>query len=99
MPDSDSIRKHIAARFKTASVDPFDLLMASGRDCVGAVQLLGADEEPEGFDQVQGTPLSSAQIEQRLNDASAGAGFAGAARGAGFAGAAVVAAGATSVEP
>jgi serine/threonine-protein kinase HipA len=78
LPDSDAIRKRIAARFKTASVDPFDLLMAIGRDCVGAVQLLGADEEPEGFDQVQGTPLSSAQIEQRLNEASAGAGFAAA---------------------
>ena len=71
LPDSDAIRKRIAARFKTASVDPFDLLMAIGRDCVGAVQLLGADEEPEGFDQVQGTHLSSAQIEQRLNEASA----------------------------
>ena len=78
LPDSDAIRKRIATRFKTASVDPFDLLMAIGRDCVGAVQLLGADEEPEGFDQVQGTPLSSAQIEQRLNEASAGAGFAAA---------------------
>ena len=78
LPDSDAIRKRIAVRFKTVSVDPFDLLMAIGRDCVGAVQLLGADEEPEGFDQVQGTPLSSAQIEQRLNEASAGAGFAAA---------------------
>ena len=78
LPDSDAIRKRIAARFNTASVDPFDLLMAIGRDCVGAVQLLGADEEPEGFDQLQGTPLSSAQIEQRLNEASAGAGFAAA---------------------
>ena len=78
LPDSDAIRKRIAVRFKTVSVDPFDLLMAIGRDCVGAVQLLGADEEPERFDQVQGTPLSSAQIEQRLNEASAGAGFAAA---------------------
>jgi serine/threonine-protein kinase HipA len=76
LPDSDSIRKRIAARFKTASVDPFDLLMAIGRDCVGAVQLLGVDEEPTGFEHVQSTPLSSAQIEQRLNEASAGAGFA-----------------------
>src|SRR3569832_2200626 len=38
LPDSDAIRRRIAARFATRS-DTFDLLAAIGRDCVGAVQL------------------------------------------------------------
>lgn len=37
LPDSDSIRRRIAARFKTGSIDAFDLLAAVGRDCVGAL--------------------------------------------------------------
>ena len=46
LPDSETIRRRIAQRFRTASLDPFDLLTAIGRDCVGALQLLGEDEIP-----------------------------------------------------
>ncbi len=46
LPDSEVIRSRIATRFKTESAEPFDLLQAIDRDCVGAVQLLGADEMP-----------------------------------------------------
>ena len=66
LPDSDQIRKRIAARFKTGSTDVFELLQAIGRDCVGAVQLLGEDEQPEGHGQVLGTALSEEEIEQHL---------------------------------
>ncbi|MFT3758118.1 type II toxin-antitoxin system HipA family toxin [Thauera sp.] len=66
LPDSDTIRKRIAERFRTASTDPFDLLKAIGRDCVGAVQILGEDEEPEGFDRTEGRPLSDEGIERHL---------------------------------
>jgi serine/threonine-protein kinase HipA len=66
LPDSDQIRKRIAARFKTGSTDVFDLLQAIGRDCVGAVQLLGEDEQPEGHRLVLGTPLSDDEVEQHL---------------------------------
>src|SRR5690606_7427572 len=52
LPDSDAIRRRAAERFKTGSTDPFDLLKAIGRDCVGAVQVLGEDEAPEGFDRI-----------------------------------------------
>ncbi|MDE2289208.1 MAG: HipA N-terminal domain-containing protein, partial [Burkholderiales bacterium] len=34
LPDSDAIRKRVAARFKTGSIESFDLLSAIGRDCV-----------------------------------------------------------------
>lgn len=50
LPDSDAIRLRIASRFKTESADAFDLLQAIGRDCVGAVQMLGADETPQDIE-------------------------------------------------
>jgi serine/threonine-protein kinase HipA len=40
LPDSEAIRKRIGRRFRTDTLDAFDLLQAIGRDCVGAVQLL-----------------------------------------------------------
>lgn len=66
LPDSQAIRVRIATRFKTSSADTFDLLQAIGRDCVGAVQLLGLDEAPIDVHQIKGTPLSDSAIEQML---------------------------------
>lgn len=66
LPDSEAIRRRLATRFKTASLDAFDLLTAIGRDCIGAVQLLAEDETPEGFDRIDGTPMSDEDIEQLL---------------------------------
>lgn len=66
LPDSDTIRKRVAERFRTGSTDPFDLLKAVGRDCVGAVQILGDDETPEGFDRIECTPLTEEDIERHL---------------------------------
>jgi serine/threonine-protein kinase HipA len=66
LPDSDAIRKRVAERFRTGSTDAFDLLKAIGRDCVGAVQILGEDEAPSGFDHIEGTPLSDEDIERHL---------------------------------
>ncbi len=68
LPDSDAIRKRVAERFRTGSTDAFDLLKAIGRDCVGAVQILGEDETPTGFDRVDGTPLSDEEVERHLVD-------------------------------
>ena len=78
LPDSDAIRKRVAERFKTGSTDAFDLLKAIGRDCVGAVQLLGENEKPEAFDQVEGTPLTEEDIERYLVQTVAPGGFAAA---------------------
>ncbi len=66
LPDSDAIRKRIATRFKTGSIEAFDLLEAIGRDCVGAVQLLAEDGTPKGYDKVEGTPLSDEEVERHL---------------------------------
>lgn len=71
LPDSIEIRRRLAARFKTESTNPFALLQALGRDCVGAVQLLGEEEEPVGFDQIEGAPLTDPEVELYLQRAVA----------------------------
>ncbi|WP_158940185.1 type II toxin-antitoxin system HipA family toxin [Burkholderia sp. S171] len=76
LPDSEAIRKRIGQRFRTDTLDAFDLLQAIGRDCVGAVQLLGVDEEPTGVEQIDGTPLSDGEIETLLSQ-TAGSGTFG----------------------
>jgi serine/threonine-protein kinase HipA len=66
LPDSDAIRKRIAQRYRTETLEAFDLLQAIGRDCVGAVQLLGEDDAPAGVDRIDGTPLTDGDIEAML---------------------------------
>lgn len=66
LPDSDIIRKRVATRFKTGSLDPFDLLAAVGRDCVGALQLLPEGAKPGGLVHVAGIAVSEEDIERHL---------------------------------
>ena len=66
MPDSPALRKRVAERFRTGSVEPFDLLGAIGRDCVGALQFLPEGAEPEGHDRVDGVELDEEAIERHL---------------------------------
>lgn len=66
LPDSDVILKRVAARFQTGSTEPFDLLAAIGRDCVGALQLLPEGVEPEGLAQVEGEAVDEEAIERHL---------------------------------
>lgn len=66
LPDSEIILKRVAARFKTGSLAPFDLLSAIGRDCVGALQLLPEGIEPEKFAPVDGIAVDEEAIERYL---------------------------------
>lgn len=66
LPDNDTIRRRLAARFKTATTDAFDLLRAIGRDCVGAVQLLGENDAPLNVMCIEGTPMTESEVEQHL---------------------------------
>lgn len=68
LPDSDTLRKRVAQRFRTGSTEPFALLKAIGRDCVGAVQLLDENETPGGFDRIEGVALTEDDIERLLLD-------------------------------
>ena len=54
LPDSVDIRRRLRRRFHARSDEAFDLLTAIGRDCVGAVQLLPPDTEPEGMEPHRG---------------------------------------------
>ena len=66
LPDAESIRSRLRSRFSTGSTKPFDLLAAVGRDCVGAVQLLPENLDPEGFDRIEGSPLTAAGVERAI---------------------------------
>lgn len=68
LPDSDQIRKRLAARFKTDGTSPHQLLAAIGRDCVGAVQLLQEDERPQDLFSIQGEKLDQAGVAEILRN-------------------------------
>lgn len=69
LPDTEQIRKRLAARFGT-DTDPFDLLAAIGRDCAGAVQLMAEGEKPEAVDVVRGDPLDEEGVARMLRSAA-----------------------------
>jgi serine/threonine-protein kinase HipA len=73
LPDTQAMRERLQKKFKTKDIEAYSLLEAIGRDCVGAVQLLPPDARPEGFDRIDSTPLSEADVSQILIDASRGA--------------------------
>jgi serine/threonine-protein kinase HipA len=73
LPDSDAIRRRLAQRHRTGSTNAFDLLVALGRDCVGAIQLLPPDEQPPDLYAISGTPLSDPQIAQLLRNTTSAA--------------------------
>ena len=66
LPDSEGIRRRLAVRYHAESLAPFDLLAELGRDCVGAIQLLPRDRQPEHIDSIQQRPLSEAEIAMML---------------------------------
>jgi len=66
LPDNPRIRERIGRRFRTRSLGAFALLEAIGRDCVGAVQLLPDGMVPDGWDRVEGDPLSDSEVAAAL---------------------------------
>ena len=58
LPDSLEIRRRVQSRFGTRSTAPFDLLTEIGRDCVGAIQLVGPDVEPGDVHRIESDALS-----------------------------------------
>lgn len=68
LPDNEPIRRRVAERVGAQGVDAFSLLSEIGRDCVGALQFLPDDEEPQPTDKLTGEPVTDAQIDALLND-------------------------------
>ena len=71
LPENERIRRRLSMRFKTGSTEAFELLQAIGRDCVGAVQLLPPDQEPEGFNHLDFEVLKDAEVERILEGVTA----------------------------
>jgi serine/threonine-protein kinase HipA len=68
LPDDESMRRRVAERSGAAGTDPYSLLTAIGRDCVGALQFIpdGDGIMPSGG--VEGHRISDAEIGALLKD-------------------------------
>ena len=66
LPDNVEIRAKIAGKLGAEGVDPFSLLAALGRDCVGALQFLPRDAPAPLAGQIEGAPVSDAAIARIL---------------------------------
>lgn len=71
LPDNKSIRDRVAARVQAAGTDAFSLLSKIGHDCVGALQFIPDDREPEKTGTITGKPISDEQVARKLNDLKA----------------------------
>jgi serine/threonine-protein kinase HipA len=72
LPESIEVRKRIRDKFGAASTSVFDLLVETGRDCVGAIQLLPPGQPPRGVDQINGKTLDEGGVADSLRRAVSG---------------------------
>lgn len=68
LPDNQAIRNRIQRRFGSASNRAFDLLWHTGRDCVGAVQLIPDGTETVDVRRIEASAVSDAEIAAILNN-------------------------------
>ena len=66
LPDSKDIRERVARRYQVGSTDGYTLLREIGRDCVGALQIIPAGDEPPTDLRVQAQPLTDARVAQLI---------------------------------
>lgn len=70
LPDSQPIRRQLAARVGATGSDAFSLLSAIGRDCVGALQFLPDGHAPGPAGKISGRPISGARVAKILRNLS-----------------------------
>lgn len=68
LPDNEPVRRRVAERVGAQGTDAFSLLSEIGRDCIGALQFLVADEDPPAVGPLTGDVLSEEQIAAILRD-------------------------------
>lgn len=68
LPDNGTLRRSLAERLGAGGDDPFSLLAVIGRDCVGALQFLPAEDEPATTDRVESEPLTDEKIGHMLRN-------------------------------
>ena len=67
LPDAREIRERIVARFGADSTEPFDILSKTGRDCVGAIQLLLEPSPAPDIKAIHAKLLNDTQLAAILN--------------------------------
>ncbi|MCL7931243.1 type II toxin-antitoxin system HipA family toxin [Halomonas llamarensis] len=67
LPDSENIRARMQARFQAPTSQPFDLLAAVGRDCVGAIQLYPENEPIPDVRSINTAPMDDEAIGNLLS--------------------------------
>jgi serine/threonine-protein kinase HipA len=71
LPDSDTLRRRVAERVGAAGTDTYSLLAVIGRDCVGALQFIGADDAYVGGTvTIKGEAIDDTAIERLLRGLS-----------------------------
>ena len=68
LPDYGPIRTRVAERVGAKGTDAFSLLSEIGRDCVGALQFLAEDEEPQTSRDLTGRELNDQAIGKLLDE-------------------------------
>lgn len=72
LPDSDALRRRVAEKVGAGGTDFYSLLEAIGRDCVGALQFIGADDASDEGERgaITGETINDAAIEKLLQGLS-----------------------------
>lgn len=70
LPDNADIRRRMQRRFGCASTAAFDLLAESGRDCVGALQIVPEGTEVPPVREIRSKPLDEHEISSILDGLS-----------------------------
>ncbi|MCS6327615.1 MAG: type II toxin-antitoxin system HipA family toxin [Nitrospira sp.] len=72
LPDSDVLRRRVAEKVGAGGTDLYSLLAAIGRDCVGALQFIGADDASDEGDRdaITGETINDSAIEKLLQGLS-----------------------------
>ena len=69
LPDSDVLRRRVAEKVGASGTDAYSLLSEIGRDCVGAMQLLPADDKADhDTSRADGEAIGEAGIEAMLKN-------------------------------
>jgi serine/threonine-protein kinase HipA len=68
LPDNEDTRRRVAARSDADGIDPYSLLFAIGRDCVGALQFLPDGIDPGKVGAINSEPINDEDIAERLSN-------------------------------
>ena len=68
LPDAEPIRRRLAERVGARGTDAFSLLQRVGHDCVGALQFLSGDEQPNSTGTIDGVALDQSDVEALLTN-------------------------------